>query len=46
MRSHLSSGKINPMAKNRHNQTAMELVYCDAEDRFHILKMFEPFEQC
>ena len=24
----------------------MELVYHDAEDRFCILKMFEPFEQC
>ena len=34
------------MAKNRHNQTAMELVYRDTKDRFHILKMFEPFEQC
>ena len=34
------------MAKNRRSQTAMELVYRDAEDRFHILKMFEPFEQC
>ena len=34
------------MAKNRYNETAMELVYRDAKDRFHILKMFEPFEQC
>ena len=46
MKSLLSSGKINPIAKNRHNQTAMELVYRDAEDRFRILKMFEPFDQC
>ena len=34
------------MAKNRCNQTAMELVYRDNETRFSILKMFEPFEQC
>ena len=31
------------MAKNQRNQTAMELVY---RNRFGILKMFEPFEQC
>ena len=46
VKSLLSSGKINPMAKNRDNQTAMELVYHFAENRFVILKMFEPFEQC
>ena len=34
------------MAKNKNNQTAMELVYRNAENRFIILKMFEPFEQC
>ena len=34
------------MAKNRDNQTAMELVYHNAKNRFIILKMFEPFEQC
>ena len=34
------------MAKNRHNETAMELVYRDNVNRFGILKMFEPFEQC
>ena len=34
------------MAKNRNNQTAMELVYRNAKNRFFILKMFEPFEQC
>ena len=34
------------MAKNRDNQTAMELVYHNANNRFAILKMFEPFEQC
>ena len=34
------------MAKNNDNQTAMELVYRNAENRFIILKMFEPFEQC
>ena len=34
------------MAKNNNNQTAMELVYRNAENRFIILKMFEPFEQC
>ena len=34
------------MAKNNNNQTAMELVYHNAENRFIILKMFEPFEQC
>ena len=34
------------MAKNRHNQTAMELVYRTNVNRFGILKMFEPFEQC
>ena len=34
------------MAKNRRNQTAMELVYRDNKIRFSILKMFEPFEQC
>ena len=34
------------MAKNNNNQTAMELVYRNAENRFVILKMFEPFEQC
>ena len=34
------------MAKNRNNQTAMELVYHDNVNRFGILKMFEPFEQC
>ena len=46
VKSLLSSGKINPMARNRHNQTAMELVYRNDNDRFVILKMFEPFEQC
>ena len=46
VKSLLSSGKINPMAKNRDNQTAMELVYYFAKNRFNILKMFEPFEQC
>ena len=34
------------MAKNRHNRTAMELVYHTDVNRFVILKMFEPFEQC
>ena len=34
------------MAKNQYNQTAMELVYRDSVNRFGILKMFEPFEQC
>ena len=34
------------MAKNNDNQTAMELVYHMAKNRFVILKMFEPFEQC
>ena len=34
------------MAKNRDNQTAMEFVYRDNINRFGILKMFEPFEQC
>ena len=34
------------MAKNQNNQTAMELVYHNDVDRFGILKMFEPFEQC
>ena len=34
------------MARNRRYQTAMELVYRDNINRFDILKMFEPFEQC
>ena len=34
------------MAKNRNNQTAMELVYHNNVNRFNILKMFERFEQC
>ena len=34
------------MAKNKHNQTAMELAYRNDISRFSILKMFEPFEQC
>ena len=34
------------MARNRDNRTAMELVYHNANNRFVILKMFEPFEQC
>ena len=34
------------MARNRNNQTAMELAYRDNVNRFSILKMFEPFEQC
>ena len=34
------------MARNRRNQTAMELVYHNNNNRFIILKMFEPFEQC
>ena len=34
------------MAKNQRNQTAMELVYRNDVNRFGILKMFEPFEQC
>ena len=46
VKSLLSSGKINPMAKNRRNQTAMELVYRNAGNRFDILKMFERFQQC
>ena len=33
------------MAKNKHEQTAMELAYRDDVNRFSILKMFEPFEQ-
>ena len=34
------------MARNRNNQTSMELAYRDNVNRFSILKMFEPFEQC
>ena len=34
------------MAKNKREQTAMELAYRDDINRFSILKMFEPFEQC
>ena len=34
------------MARNRNNRTAMELAYRDDVNRFSILKMFEPFEQC
>ena len=34
------------MARNQNNQTAMELAYRDDVNRFSILKMFEPFEQC
>ena len=34
------------MARNKRNQTAMELAYRDNVNRFSILKMFEPFEQC
>ena len=34
------------MAKNQRNQTAMELVYHNNVNRFSILKMFEPFQQC
>ena len=34
------------MAKNKRQQTAMELAYHDNVKRFGILKMFEPFEQC
>ena len=34
------------MARNQRDQTAMELVYRNSVDRFSILKMFEPFEQC
>ena len=34
------------MAKNKHEQTAMELAYRNDVNRFSILKMFEPFEQC
>ena len=34
------------MAKNKRNQTAMELAYRNNVNRFSILKMFEPFEQC
>ena len=34
------------MAKNKFEQTAMELAYHDDVNRFSILKMFEPFEQC
>ena len=34
------------MARNKHNETAMELAYRDDVNRFSILKMFERFEQC
>ena len=34
------------MAKNKREQTAMELAYRDDVNRFSILRMFEPFEQC
>ena len=34
------------MAKNKHDQTAMELAYRNDVNHFSILKMFEPFEQC
>ena len=34
------------MAKNKREQTAMELAYRGDVNRFSILKMFEPFEQC
>ena len=34
------------MAKNKREQTAMELAYRDDVNHFSILKMFEPFEQC
>ena len=34
------------MSKNNNGQTPMELVPCDNVNRFEILKMFAPFQQC
>ena len=38
----LSTGRMDPMAKNRYKKTPVQM----GGDKYHILKLFEPFKQC
>ena len=41
----LSDVKLNPLAVNNHHQIPLELIPPDFEDRFQLLKLFQPFLQ-
>ena len=42
----LSTGIVNPNETNNDNQTPIEQIMPDDENRFEILKLFLPFQQC
>ena len=42
----LSTGNIDPNKKNSINQTPIDLIKPDDKNRFEILKLFLPFQQC
>ena len=42
----LSTGNIDPNKKNNHNQSPIDLIKPDDKNRFEILKLFLPFQQC
>ena len=41
----LYTGKVDPLARNYHQNTPLEEVQLYDQNRFEILKMFEPFEK-
>ena len=41
----LHTGKVDPLARNNHQNTPLEEVKLYAPNRLEILKMFEPFEK-
>ena len=41
----LHTGKVDPLARNNHQNTPLEEVRLNDPNRFEILKMFEPFEK-
>ena len=38
----LSTGRVNPLTKNKSGRTALSI----ASDKYYIIKLFEPFEEC
>ena len=41
----LHTGKVDPLARNNRQNTPLDEVRLDDQNRFEILKMFEPFEK-
>ena len=42
----LSTGIVNPNERNNKNESPIELIMPDDKNRFEILKLFLPFQQC